>query len=99
MLIMNTTSTGWTSAGILSPPTLRKCLHHDTASSGGTKSTEELIAGCRRGILVTHFFYIRFLDQRTILPTGLTRDGTFLIEKCQVTQAVKNSDGAKVRCV
>jgi len=58
--------------------------------AGGTKSTEELIAGCQRGILVTHFFYIRFLDQRTILLTGLTRDGTFLIEKGKVTQALKN---------
>ena len=32
------------------------------ALAGGTKSTEELIAGCERGILVTHFFYIRSLD-------------------------------------
>jgi predicted Zn-dependent protease len=57
---------------------------------GGTKSTEELIAGTERGILVTHFFYIRFLDQRTVLLTGLTRDGTFLIEKGKITQALKN---------
>ena len=45
------------------------------ALTGGTKSTEELIAGCERGILVTHFFYIRALDPRTVLQTGLTRDG------------------------
>ena len=57
---------------------------------GGSKSTEELIAGTERGILVTHFFYIRFLDQRTVLLTGLTRDGTFLIEKGRITQALKN---------
>ena len=57
---------------------------------GGTKSTEELIAGTERGILVTHFFYIRFLDPRTVLLTGLTRDGTFLIEKGKITQALKN---------
>ena len=50
---------------------------------GGTKSTEELIAGCERGILVTHFFYIRSLDPRTVLQTGLTRDGAFLIENGQ----------------
>ena len=54
------------------------------------KSTDELIAGCDRGILVTHFFYIRSLDQRTVLLTGLTRDGTFLIEKGKITQALKN---------
>jgi predicted Zn-dependent protease len=58
--------------------------------SGGTKSTEELIAGCTRGVLVTHFFYIRALDPRTVLQTGLTRDGAFLIENGKVTRALKN---------
>jgi predicted Zn-dependent protease len=57
---------------------------------GGSKSTEELIAGTTRGILVTHFFYIRSLDQRTVLLTGLTRDGTFLIENGKVTRPLKN---------
>ena len=57
---------------------------------GGTKTTDELIAGTARGILVTHFFYIRFLDQRTVLLTGLTRDGTFLIENGKVTRPLKN---------
>jgi predicted Zn-dependent protease len=57
---------------------------------GGTKSTEELIAGTARGVLVTHFFYIRSLDQRTVLLTGLTRDGTFLIENGKVTRPLKN---------
>jgi predicted Zn-dependent protease len=58
--------------------------------AGGTKSTEEVIAGCERGILVTHFFYIRSLDPRTVLQTGLTRDGTFLVEKGKITRALKN---------
>ena len=57
---------------------------------GGTKTTAELIAGTKRGILVTHFFYIRPLDQRTVMLTGLTRDGTFLIENGKITAAVKN---------
>ena len=57
---------------------------------GGTKTTEQLIAGTERGILVTHFFYIRSLDQRTVLLTGLTRDGTFLIENGKITKALKN---------
>ena len=57
---------------------------------GGTRSTEELIAGCERGILVTHFFYVRSLEPRTVLFTGLTRDGTFLIEKGKITRALKN---------
>jgi predicted Zn-dependent protease len=49
-----------------------------------------LIAGCERGILVTHFFYIRSLDPRTVLNIGLTRDGTFLIEKGKITRSLKN---------
>jgi predicted Zn-dependent protease len=60
------------------------------ALSGGTKSTEEIIAGCARGILVTHFFYIRSLDPRTVLQTGLTRDGTFLIENGKITRSLRN---------
>ena len=60
------------------------------ALTGGTKSTEELIAGCARGVLVTHFFYIRALDPRTVLQTGLTRDGAFLIEQGKITRALKN---------
>ena len=60
------------------------------ALSGGTRTTEELIAGCERGVLVTHFFYIRQLDPRTALQTGLTRDGTFLIENGRVTRSLKN---------
>jgi predicted Zn-dependent protease len=60
------------------------------AMTGGTRTTEELVAGCERGILVTHFFYIRSLEPRTVLQTGLTRDGTFLIEKGKITKSLKN---------
>ena len=58
--------------------------------SGGTESVDSLIAGCQRGLLVTRFWYIRPVDPRTILFTGLTRDGTFLIENGKITKAVKN---------
>jgi predicted Zn-dependent protease len=57
---------------------------------GGTKNTDELIAETQRGVLVTRFWYIRFLDQRTVMLTGLTRDGTFLIENGRVTRPLKN---------
>jgi predicted Zn-dependent protease len=57
---------------------------------GGSQSLDELIAGTDRGILVTRFWYIRFLDQRTVMLTGLTRDGTFLIEQGKVTKPLKN---------
>jgi predicted Zn-dependent protease len=58
--------------------------------NGGDSSIAQMIASTERGILVTRFWYIRPVDQRTILFTGLTRDGTFLIENGKVTHAIKN---------
>jgi predicted Zn-dependent protease len=58
--------------------------------SGGTSTMEQMIASTQRGLLVTRFWYLRPVDQRTILYTGLTRDGTFLIESGKITRAVKN---------
>jgi len=57
---------------------------------GGDQSQDDLIRSTERGVLVTRFWYIRPLDPRTILFTGLTRDGTFLIENGRVTRPVKN---------
>jgi predicted Zn-dependent protease len=58
--------------------------------NGGEATMEEMIASTQRGLLVTRFWYIRPVDPRTILFTGLTRDGTFLIENGRITRAVKN---------
>ena len=58
--------------------------------SGGSSSIDEMISSTPRGLLVTRFWYLRPVDQRTILYTGLTRDGTFLIERGKITRAVKN---------
>jgi predicted Zn-dependent protease len=58
--------------------------------SGGNSSVEEMIRSTDRGLLVTRMWYIRPVDPRTILFTGLTRDGTFLIENGRITTAVKN---------
>jgi predicted Zn-dependent protease len=58
--------------------------------SGGNESLPSLIAGTERGVLVTRFWYIRPVDPRTVLYTGITRDGTFLIEDGKVTRSVKN---------
>jgi predicted Zn-dependent protease len=57
---------------------------------GGTTSTEDMIKGTDRGILVTRFWYLRPVDPRTALYTGLTRDGTFLIEHGEISHPVKN---------
>jgi len=57
---------------------------------GGNESLEDLIKGTKRGILVTRFWYIRSVDQQTLLNTGLTRDGTFYIENGKIMYPVKN---------
>jgi predicted Zn-dependent protease len=58
--------------------------------AGGDSSVEEMIASTRRGVLLTRFWYIRELNPRTIAYTGLTRDGTFLIENGKITRPVTN---------
>ncbi len=59
-------------------------------SGGEAASVDELVAGVKRGLLVTHFFYIRVLDPHEASVTGLTRDGLFLIEDGKVTTPVNN---------
>ena len=59
-------------------------------SAGAMATVEELIKGVDRGLLVTRFWYIRPVDQRTLLYTGITRDGVFLIEHGEVSHAVNN---------
>jgi len=57
---------------------------------GGEQSPEELVADVERGLLVTDFWYTRILDPKTQVVTGLTRNGTFLVEKGKVVGAVRN---------
>jgi predicted Zn-dependent protease len=58
--------------------------------AGGQGDLDALVAGVERGVLVTRFWYNRMVEPRTILATGLTRDGTFLIENGKPTKPVKN---------
>jgi predicted Zn-dependent protease len=58
---------------------------------GGTnKSTAELIANTKKGVLVTRTWYIRMVDPQSVLLTGLTRDGTFYIENGKIKHPIKN---------
>jgi predicted Zn-dependent protease len=57
---------------------------------GGSATTDELIASTPRGVLVTRLWYLREVDPRTIAYTGLTRDGTFLIENGKISKAIRN---------
>ncbi|MEY2931566.1 MAG: hypothetical protein RL033_2315 [Pseudomonadota bacterium] len=58
--------------------------------SGGQGSLDELIASTERGVLITSLWYIRFLDPRSLLFTGLTRDGVFWLENGKISHPVSN---------
>jgi predicted Zn-dependent protease len=62
----------------------------DLILEGGDASLDQLIASVDRGVLVTHFWYIRFVNQQTLQQTGLTRDGLFLIENGKITTPITN---------
>jgi predicted Zn-dependent protease len=61
-----------------------------TVDGGGTASLADMIAGTRRGLLLTCLWYIREVDPRLLLLTGLTRDGVYLVEDGEVVGAVNN---------
>ncbi|HEX2692043.1 MAG TPA: TldD/PmbA family protein [Kofleriaceae bacterium] len=57
---------------------------------GGTATRDDLLKGIPRGVLITRFWYLRALDPQTLLATGLTRDGVFLIENGRIAHPVNN---------
>lgn len=58
--------------------------------SGGDNSVDEMIRSTERGILVTRFWYIREVDPYEKVLTGMTRDGTFLVENGRVAGGIRN---------
>jgi predicted Zn-dependent protease len=57
---------------------------------GSDMTIEQMIRTTKRGLLVTFFWYIRAVDQPTLLNTGMTRDGLFLIENGEIAGPVQN---------
>ncbi|SDK52228.1 Predicted Zn-dependent protease or its inactivated homolog [Nonomuraea maritima] len=57
---------------------------------GDGPSLEQMISSTRRGLLVTCLWYIREVDPQTLLLTGLTRDGVYLVEDGEVVGEVNN---------
>lgn len=57
---------------------------------GGDRSLEDMVAATERGLLLTCLWYIREVDPATLLLTGLTRDGVYLVENGEVTGEVNN---------
>lgn len=58
--------------------------------AGGKSSLEDMIKSTKRGILLTRVWYVRDVDPVTKIVTGMTRDGTFLIEDGVITGGIRN---------
>ena len=58
--------------------------------TGSDKTVADLIASTEKGILVTRAWYVRYVNPRTLEVTGMTRDGTFLIENGKISHPIKN---------
>ncbi len=58
--------------------------------SGGNTSLNDMIANSERAIYLTRVWYVREVDPRTKLLTGVTQDGTFLVEKGAIKTGIKN---------
>lgn len=65
-------------------------LPFDIFVTPGTSTPEELIADVSSGLYISTFNYVRVLDPRTTVATGLTRNGTFRIENGELTTAVED---------
>ena len=59
-------------------------------SSQPAVSTDDMIKGMERGLLISRFWYVRLVDPRTLALTGLTRDGLWWIEKGKISHPVRN---------
>jgi predicted Zn-dependent protease len=58
--------------------------------AGGDSSIDEMIRSTERGILVTRLWYIREVDPYEKILTGMTRDGTFLVENGRIAGGIRN---------
>jgi predicted Zn-dependent protease len=76
-------------ARVKKPPT-PATVNMSLVLEGSDQSVEQMIKSTRRGLLVSFFWYIRAVDQPTLLNTGMTRDGLFLIENGEIAGPVQN---------
>jgi predicted Zn-dependent protease len=74
----------WLTSGASGPVPLHPAME------AGEHTTEEMIASTDRGLYVTRFHYTRVVHPREAIITGMTRDGTFLIENGEITKPVRN---------
>ena len=65
-------------------------INQSLVMEGSDMTIEQMIKTTKRGLLVTFFWYIRAVDPQTLLNTGMTRDGLFLIENGEIAGPVQN---------
>lgn len=71
-------------------PVTPATVNSSLVMQGSDMTIDDMIESTKRGLLVTFFWYIRGVDQETLLNTGMTRDGLFLIENGEITGPVQN---------
>lgn len=74
----------------LPAPNVHGALPTNLFMGTGSGTTDELIAGMERGLLVTRFHYTNVEEPMRAVLTGMTRDGTFWVENGRIMHAVKN---------
>ncbi|MDP9239175.1 MAG: TldD/PmbA family protein [Actinomycetota bacterium] len=84
--VAGTASTGHA----LPPPNPYGPMPSHLVMQGGEASLDDLVAGCERGLYITRFHYTNVVHPLRTTVTGMTRDGTFLIEDGRITGGVHN---------
>ena len=79
-----------TTGHALPPDNARGPYPKNLTLAPGDVSIDEMIASTDRGILITHFWYVNYLNPMRAQVTATTRDGTFLIENGKVANPVRN---------
>ena len=65
-------------------------VNNSLVMEGTEQSIADIVKTTKRGLLITFFWYIRGVDNQTLLNTGMTRDGLFLIENGEIVGPVQN---------
>jgi len=82
-----------TGHGFALPNEIGECplnIVFDTSNAGRLQTIEEMVASTERGVLVTRLWYIREVDPYEKILTGMTRDGTFVVENGKVGRGIRN---------
>ena len=79
-----------TGHGLPAPNTWGPIAWNLRTAGGRAAATEELLAGVERGVWVTRFHYVNIVHPKKGVLTGMTKDGTFLIENGRITRPIRN---------